>query len=98
MSFLRPVVIKLHKTQIPRVYSLFQLMTNRIKFHRKPMAPSIPMPGQAYGYEESEDGTLHKQEAPERDATLGPAFYAVKDPQVVSTNNTALFKLTKHFL
>ena len=55
-----------------------QLMHNRIKFHRKPIAPSIPTPGQAYGYEENDDGTLRKQDAPEKDATLGPAFYQVQ--------------------
>ena len=61
-------------------------MTNRIKFHRKPMAPSIPMPGQAYGYEESDDGTLHKQEAPERDVSLGPAYYNTAQQQLVRTS------------
>ena len=57
-------------------------MTNRIKFHRKPVAPSIPMPGQAYGYEENEDGTLHKQDPPEKDTSLGPAFYNVSKEDV----------------
>ena len=52
-------------------------MTNRIKYSRKAQAPSIPTPGQAYGYEESEDGTLKKQEAPNKDVSLGPAFYNV---------------------
>ena len=49
-----------------------------MKFLRKPEAPSIPTPGQAYGYEENDDGTLRKQDPPDRDATLGPAFYAPK--------------------
>ena len=52
-------------------------MTNRIKFSRKVQAPSIPTPGQAYGYEESEDGVLKKQEAPPKDKSLGPAFYNI---------------------
>ncbi|XP_074648562.1 sperm-tail PG-rich repeat-containing protein 2-like [Tubulanus polymorphus] len=57
------------------------LITNRVKFQRQPAAPSIPCPGQAYGYEENEDGTLRKQEAPNRDATMGPAYYNVtNDP------------------
>ncbi|XP_041363261.1 sperm-tail PG-rich repeat-containing protein 2-like [Gigantopelta aegis] len=51
------------------------LLTSRIKFHRKPEAPSIPCPGQSFGYEEREDGTLKKQEPPSRDQSLGPAFY-----------------------
>ena len=54
-----------------------QLISSRIKFQRKPEAPSIPTPGQAYGYEECEDGTLKKQDAPDRDVSLGPAFYGV---------------------
>ena len=48
---------------------------SRVKFHRKPEAPSIPVPGMAYGYEENDDGTLRKQDPPNRDNSLGPAFY-----------------------
>ncbi|KAK6187746.1 hypothetical protein SNE40_005703 [Patella caerulea] len=48
---------------------------SRIKYHRKPEAPSIPCPGQAYGYEDCDDGSLKKQNAPERDVSIGPAFY-----------------------
>lgn len=65
-------------------------MTSRIKFHRKPEAPSIPMPGQAYGYEECEDGTLKKQDPPDRDISIGPAFYK---PAVVSKTVNALPKI-----
>lgn len=53
------------------------LVTSQLKFHRKPDAPSIPTPGQAFGYEECEDGTLKKQDPPDRDISLGPAFYGV---------------------
>ena len=56
-----------------------QLILNRIKFNRKPAAPSIPTPGQAYGYEERNDGALHKQAPPNRDQSIGPAFYKCKD-------------------
>jgi hypothetical protein len=39
------------------------------------------MPGQAYGYEECDDGSLKKQDPPDRDVSIGPAFYK---PAVVS--------------
>ena len=52
-------------------------MTSRVRYSRKPQAPSIPTPGQAYGYEEHEDGTLKKQEPPSKDGTIGPAFYNI---------------------
>ena len=52
-------------------------MTSRIRYHRKPVAPSIPTPGQAYGYEENDDGSLRKQDAPDRDVSMGPAYYGV---------------------
>ncbi|XP_060071490.1 sperm-tail PG-rich repeat-containing protein 2-like [Ylistrum balloti] len=63
------------------------LLTSRIKFHRKPEAPSIPMSGQAYGYEECDDGTLKKQAPPDRDVSLGPAFYKPSNDETKSTKN-----------
>ncbi|KAL8580946.1 hypothetical protein ACOMHN_017513 [Nucella lapillus] len=62
-----------------------KLMTSRIKFHRKPEAPSIPSQDQAYGYEERDDGTLKKQDAPNKDGTIGPAFYNPGQPDAKAT-------------
>ncbi|KAL3877518.1 hypothetical protein ACJMK2_035215 [Sinanodonta woodiana] len=65
------------------------LVTSRIKFSRKPEAPSIPFPGQAFGYEECDDGTLKKQDAPDKDVTIGPAFYRVAhEPQEFKSTKT----------
>ncbi|KAG6933599.1 sperm tail PG rich repeat containing 2, partial [Chelydra serpentina] len=62
------------KQREPKEHS--QLRTaGSIKVYRKVDGPSIPSPGQAFGYEEAEDGTLIKQYPPQRDVTLGPAFY-----------------------
>jgi hypothetical protein len=47
----------------------------RVKFARKKNAPSIQDPKNAYGYEELVSGELVPQDPPERDPTLGPAFY-----------------------
>lgn len=68
------------------------LMSSRIKFHRKPEAPSIPTPGQAYGYEECDDGTLKKQDPPDRDISLGPAFYGVTHENDGHTKSTKTYK------
>ena len=66
-------------------------MNNRLKFLRKPEAPSIPTPGQAYGYEENDDGTLRKQDPPDKDASLGPAFYAPPS-ELAATRAVKLYK------
>jgi hypothetical protein len=63
--------------------------SQHVKYCRKPVAPSIPFPGQAYGFEENEDGTLRRQEPPPRDSTLGPAFYA---PPLEDTMATKKYK------
>jgi len=48
-----------------------------VHYQRKSAPPSIPSPGQATGYEEGNDGILQKQKAPEKDGSLGPAYYKI---------------------
>jgi hypothetical protein len=47
----------------------------KVKLNRKKNAPSIQDPKYAYGFEESHSGELIPQLPPDRDATLGPAYY-----------------------
>ncbi|KAJ6668855.1 hypothetical protein lerEdw1_012341, partial [Lerista edwardsae] len=79
--------ILLHVKQLAVAFFLSKTVNERlasaIKVFRKSEAPSIPSPGQAYGYEEAEDGSLIKHTPPPRDNTLGPAFY--KTGKVITT-------------
>lgn len=51
------------------------LLSGHITWKRKIDPPSIPSPGKSFGYEEGTDGALLPQGGPEKDATLGPAYY-----------------------
>ncbi|XP_033103681.1 sperm-tail PG-rich repeat-containing protein 2-like [Anneissia japonica] len=59
--------------------------TSRVRYQRQAQAPSIPTPGQSYGYEENEDGVLKKQDPPDRDNSMGPAFYNVLHDKTKAT-------------
>lgn len=50
----------------------------KVKIVRKNNAPSIQDPKQAFGFEETQAGELIAQKAPDRDGSLGPAYYAPK--------------------
>lgn len=48
-------------------------------------APSIPTPGQAFGFEETASGTLVRQRPPAADNTLGPAYYDLSNNEPYAT-------------
>ncbi|KAM4807737.1 sperm-tail PG-rich repeat-containing protein 2 [Rhinophrynus dorsalis] len=58
---------------------------SHMKRQYKPGAPSIPIPGQAFGYEETEDGSLVKQVPPTKDNSLGPAYYQPTNNEAYAT-------------
>lgn len=62
---------KENKPQIGQI----KISKQRVKFNRKKNAPSIQDPKFAYGFEESHTGELIPQAPPERDPSLGPAYY-----------------------
>ncbi|ELU09596.1 hypothetical protein CAPTEDRAFT_229364 [Capitella teleta] len=80
------------------------MTSGKVKIFRKPVAPSIPTPGQAYGFEENDDGTLQRQDPPDRDISIGPAFYKVAEEPTKPTkayNGVHFGKLTSkrmHFV
>lgn len=47
-----------------------------MKINRKKNAPSIQDPKLAYGYEEDDSGELIPQAPPDKDSSIGPAYYA----------------------
>ncbi|KAM5193847.1 sperm-tail PG-rich repeat-containing protein 2 [Mantella aurantiaca] len=61
----------------------------RVHWHSKKFqnigAPSIPTPGQAFGFEEAADGTLVRQSPPTMDNTLGPAYYELSNNEPYAT-------------
>ena len=82
---------------LPRIYSAVTLLPSefllffffcqhakggRVSYYRVATAPSIPMPGQNYGYEEDEERVLKPQMLPPRDTTMGPAYYDVTHVRV----------------
>lgn len=62
------------------------------KLNRKSLPPSIPDPKFAFGFEEDGAGKLIPQHPPERDATLGPAFYnSSSSVRLFNTDNFICF-------
>ncbi|XP_064209299.1 sperm-tail PG-rich repeat-containing protein 2 [Anguilla rostrata] len=64
-------------------------VSNLLKSLRQPDIPSIPSPGQAFGYEESDQGILHRQPLPPKDDTLGPAYYC---PLVAESSSSQKYR------
>ena len=73
-----------------------KISKQRVKLNRKKNPPSIQDPKLAYGFEEAANGELIPQAPPERDATIGPAFYSmVIFPLFKKTKYNFILYLTK---
>lgn len=57
----------------------------RITYARQSTAPSIPIPGKSYGYEETDTGGLVPQAPPDKDSSIGPAYYNVYHDETEAT-------------
>lgn len=62
-----------------------QLIKSHIIYDIRGQPPSVPSPGQATGYEESNCGLLQKTEALSKDTSMGPAYYNVKNSETKTT-------------
>lgn len=67
-----------------------QAVSKAARLLLNPDAPSIPSPGQAFGYEEDAQGVLHRHKPPSRDQTLGPAFYSPVPVRQITSSVCAL--------
>lgn len=73
LMFLVFLLLALCTVHITVLHLYIQL--GHVTYIRKPVAPSIPFPGRSFGYEEDEYGDLKPQQIPDRDTTMGPAYY-----------------------
>jgi hypothetical protein len=73
-----------------------KISKQRVKFNRKKNAPSIQDPKNAYGFEEL-NGELVAQKAPDRDPTLGPAYYSTDNINNIYKGNQASKYKGVHF-
>jgi len=80
--------------------------TTAVVWERRPTAPSIPRPMDAFGYEEDDDGTMQLQAPPEEPvhpvfkvpyARVGPGTYTVKSAPTLPAPVARSFNRAKEF-
>ncbi|CAF0787247.1 unnamed protein product [Rotaria sordida] len=92
-----PGTYEFNTNQSPRSVTVDNIKHPRqhtFAYNRKSLPPSIPDPKYAYGFEEDDVGKLIPQHPPDRDDSLGPAFY---NASVSVENDSSRFYHGIHF-